>query len=101
MYELGGVASMLGVIFSVCFIIFFLWFVNFKIVAKTQQEWLTKFTALLLSSLLGLFIVDKVISYGTPLLTDSVSEGLFDLIKNIVLVIFGYQFNSGSSKEKE
>jgi hypothetical protein len=100
MYEIGGIISIMGVAFSVCFIVFFLWFVNFKIVAKTQQEWLTKFTALLLSSLLGLFIVDKVVSYGTPLLNDSVSEGLFDLIKNIVLVIFGYQFNSGSKEEK-
>jgi len=101
MYELGGIFSIIGVILSVCFIVFFIWFVNFKIAAKTQQEWLTKFTALLLSSLLGLFIVDKVISYGTPLLTDTVSEGLFDLIKNIVLVIFGYQFNSGGKEKNE
>jgi hypothetical protein len=40
-----------------------------KIIAKNQQEWLTRFTAILLSALLGLFIVDKVIAFKIPLLT--------------------------------
>jgi hypothetical protein len=29
------------------------------------------------------------------------SNGLFELVKNIVLVIFGYQFNAGNNKKEE
>jgi hypothetical protein len=28
------------------------------------------------------------------------SNGLFELVKNIVLVIFGYQFNAGNKENK-
>ena len=38
-------------------------------------------------------IVDKLVSFHTPLLTEEMSNSLFELIKNIVLVVFGYQFN--------
>jgi uncharacterized protein YacL len=71
----------------------FIWYVNTQIRAKNQQEWLTRFTAILLSALLGLFVVDKVIAFKIPLLTPLMSDELFNLIKNIVLIIFGYQFN--------
>ena len=39
------------------------------------------------------FIVDKIIAFKIPLLTPLMSDELFNLIKNIVLIIFGYQFN--------
>ena len=82
-----------GVFFAIACIVAFIWFVNSKIQAKNQQEWLTKFTAILLSALLGLFVVDKVVAFKIPLLTPQMSDELFNLIKNIVLIIFGYQFN--------
>lgn len=100
MYKLGNIYAVFGVVLSIGVISWFIWYINRKIEAKTQQEWLTKFTAITLTSLLGLFIVDKVVSYQTPLLTETMSEGLFDLISNIVLIIFGYQFNS-ATREKE
>jgi uncharacterized protein YacL len=100
MYKLGNTYAVFGVIISISVIFWFIWYINRKIEAKSQQEWLTKFTAIALTSLLGLFIVDKIVSYQTPLLSDSMSEGLFDLISNIVLIIFGYQFNS-ATREKE
>jgi hypothetical protein len=100
MYKLGNTYAVFGVILSISVIFWFIWYINRKIEAKSQQEWLTKFTAIALTSLLGLFIVDKIVSYQTPLLSDSTSEALFDLISNIVLIIFGYQFNS-ATREKE
>ncbi len=104
MFSAGGLIMVLGVVFAIACIIAFIWFVNSKIQAKNQQEWLTKFTAILLTALLGLFIVDKVIAFKIPLLTPLMSDELFNLIKNIVLIIFGYQFNrvkQTSNKDEE
>ena len=93
MFSAGGFTMIVGVFFAIACIVAFIWFVNSKIQAKNQQEWLTKFTAILLSALLGLFVVDKVVAFKIPLLTPQMSDELFNLIKNIVLIIFGYQFN--------
>jgi len=93
MFSAGGLTMIVGVVFAIACIVAFIWFVNSKIQAKNQQEWLTKFTAILLTALLGLFVVDKVIAFKIPLLTPEMSDELFNLIKNIVLIIFGYQFN--------
>jgi len=93
MFSEGGIIMIAGVFFAIACIMTFIWYVNTKIQAKNQQEWLTRFTAILLSALLGLFVVDKVIAFKIPLLTPEMSDELFNLIKNIVLIIFGYQFN--------
>ena len=93
MFSEGGIIMVAGVLFAIACIMAFIWYVNTKINAKNQQEWLTRFTAILLSALLGLFVVDKVIAFKIPLLTPEMSDELFNLIKNIVLIIFGYQFN--------
>jgi uncharacterized protein YacL len=93
MFSAGGLTMIVGVVFAIFCIVAFIWYVNTQINAKNQQEWLTKFTAILLTALLGLFIVDKVVAFKIPLLTPLMSDELFNLIKNIVLIIFGYQFN--------
>jgi uncharacterized protein YacL len=93
MFSAGGFTMILGVFFAIACIVAFIWYVNTRIQGNNQQEWLTRFTAILLTALLGLFIVDKVIAFKIPLLTADMSDELFNLIKNIVLIIFGYQFN--------
>ena len=99
MFSAGGLTMIIGVVFAICCIVAFIWYVNTQINAKNQQEWLTKFTAILLTALLGLFIVDKVVAFKIPLLTPLMSDELFNLIKNIVLIIFGYQFNRTKPSE--
>jgi uncharacterized protein YacL len=99
MFSAGGYTMIFGVLFAIFCIITFIWYVNTQIKAKNQQEWLTRFTAILLTALLGLFIVDKVIAFKIPLLTAQMSDELFNLIKNIVLIIFGYQFNRTKQTE--
>ena len=97
MFSEGGFTMIFGVLLSCVLIIGFVWYVNNKIPALlTEKDWLTRFVALLLTALLGLFIVDKLIAFKIPLLSDEMSNGLFDLIKNIVLVVFGYQFNANN-----
>ena len=100
MYAEGGLIMIVGVLLSLGFVTFLVYYVNTKITGHlTEKEWLTRFVALLLTSLLALFIVDKLVSFKTKLLSDEMSNGLFELVKNIVLVIFGYQFNSGKKDE--
>jgi hypothetical protein len=100
MYSEGGWIMIFGVILSLGFIALMVWYVNKQIGGHLKEkEWLTRFVALLLTSLLGLFIVDKLVSFKVKLLTDEMSNGLFELVKNIVLVIFGYQFNANSKDE--
>lgn len=101
MYTKGGWMMIVGVVFSLGFIASAVWFVNNHINGKlSDKEWLTRYVAMLLAALVGLFIVDKIVSFKTQLLTDEMSQGLFELIKNIVLVIFGYQFNASTKVDK-
>lgn len=101
MYSEGGWFMIFGVLLSLGFIVFLIWYVNKQIGGHLKEkEWLTRFVALLLTALLGLFIVDKLVSFKIKLLADEMSNGLFELVKNIVLVIFGYQFNA-NNKEKQ
>jgi hypothetical protein len=94
MYAEVGYTMILGVFLSLGFIALGVWYFNKMIDSSLDQKaWLTRFISLLLAGLLGLFMVDKLVSFKTKLLTDEMSNGLFELIKNIVLVVFGYQFN--------
>ena len=94
MYAVGGYEMIFGVLLSLGFIALGVWYFNKMIDSSLNQKaWLTRFIALLLAAMLGLFMVDKLVSFGTSLLTEEMSNSLFELIKNIVLVVFGYQFN--------
>ena len=76
-----------GVLLSLSFIALGVWYFNKMIDSSLDQKaWLTRFISLLLAAMLGLFMVDKLISFEIPLLTEEMSNSLFELIKNIVLV---------------
>jgi len=101
MYSEGGWIMVLGVLLSLGFIALMVWYVNKHIGGHLKEkEWLTRYVALLLTALLGLFIVDKLVSFKIKLLSEEISNGLFELIKNIVLVIFGYQFSSNNKEDE-
>lgn len=101
MYAAGGITMIFGVLLSLGFIVFLVWYVNKQISGQLKEkEWLTRFVALMLTALLGLFIVDKLVSFQIQLLSEEMSNGLFELVKNIVLVIFGYQFNAASKNDR-
>lgn len=102
MYSVGGATMIFGVLLSLGFVVFMVWYFNKQIDNKLKdKEWLTRFVALALIALLGLFIVDKIVSFRIQLLDESMSKSLFELIKSIVLVVFGYQFGGKSSSKKD
>ena len=97
MYAEGGYEMIFGVLLSLGFIALGVWYFNKMIDSSLDQKaWLTRFISLLLAAMLGLFMVDKLVSFQTKLLTNEMSDALFELIKNIVLVVFGYQFNDNT-----
>lgn len=85
----------LGVALSISVVALLVWYVN-SIIPQTlgQREWLTRFVALVLTVFLGVFVADVMVSWDVQLMSDDLRRGLFDLIKSIVLVVFGYQFGA-------
>ena len=97
MYSEGGLMMVFGVLLSLGFICIMVWYANVSIPKElTGKNWLTRFVALILTALLGVFIVDLLVSWKVQLLNDEMRNGLIELIKNIVLVVFGYQFNANN-----
>jgi uncharacterized protein YacL len=100
MYNAGGWMMIFGVLLSLGFIALAVWYVNKMIDTQLEEkQWLTRFISLLLTAFLGLFIVDVLVSWKIQLLNDNMRNSLFELIKNVVLVVFGYQFNSANKNK--
>jgi len=96
----GGWIMSFGVLLSLGFIALAVWYVNKMIDTQLEEkQWLTRFISLLLTAFLGLFIVDVLVSWKVQLLNDNMRNSLFELIKNVVLVVFGYQFNSANKNK--
>lgn len=97
----NDIMMIVGTIVSLGFIGTFVWYINKHIgdYYKTK-EWLTKYVSILLAALVGLFIVDKVIGVKVQLLSEEMSDGLFELIKNVVLIVFGYQFGGKINNDR-
>jgi len=75
------------------------YFVN-KIFVKETKDVLVRFVILVFTSLVALFIVDKVIAFKIKLLPDEQNNQLFDLIKTLVLMIFSYYFGTKTTDKK-
>lgn len=100
MFSSGSNAIMIsGILLGLAFICASLYFVN-KLFVNNTQEILVKFILLVFTSLVALFIVDKVIAFRIKLLDDNQNTQLFDLIKTLVLMIFSYYFGTKGIKDK-
>ena len=93
---------MLAVFSGMAFICFGVYYVN-KLFVNQTKDVLVRFILLVFASLVGVFIVDKVIAFKINLLSDEQNSQLFDLIKTLTLMIFSYYFGSqkGVSKKEE
>jgi uncharacterized membrane protein len=102
MYGSGGILMVTGILISIATIAGIVWYVNSQIPKHLKKrEWLTRYVALILAALLGVFIVDMLVSWDVQLMSDAMRHDLFDLIKNIVLVVFGYQFARNQTNNKD
>jgi len=76
------------------------WYVN-KLFSNSTQDILVRFILMVFASLVGVFVVDKVIAFKINLLSDEQNSQLFDLIKTLTLMIFSYYFGSQKSPDKK
>jgi hypothetical protein len=70
-----------------------------KLFVGNIQDSLTKIVVLILVGLSALWVIDKLVFVNRNLLNDSQSNGLFELMKSLTILIFGYYFGSQSKKE--
>ena len=99
MFSEGGVLIMVcGILLGLFVIGGAVNYVN-RMFANNTQEILVRFILLVFTSLVALFIVDKVIAWQVKLLSDEQNGQLFDLIKTLVLMIFSYYFGTKEGVE--
>ena len=92
--------SVLGVIMGMAFITLSTYYIN-KLFANQTKDLLVRFILIIFGSLVAVFIVDKVIAFGLPLVSEKQNDQLFDLIKTLTLMIFSYYFGTQKSDKSE
>ena len=103
MFSTGNIiVTSIAVSLSMIFIMISAWYVKKLFVSETK-DLLVRFILIVFGSLVGVFIVDKVVAFKIPLLSVSQNENLFDLIKTLILMIFSYYFGTqkGSDRKEE
>ena len=88
-----------GIVMGLSIIISSVYFVN-KMFINDTKDVLVRFIILVFTSLVALFIVDKVIAFKIKLLADEINKDLFDLIKTLILMIFSYYFGTKNNKNE-
>ena len=88
-----------GIVMGLSIIISSVYFVN-KMFINDTKDVLVRFIILVFTSLVALFIVDKVIAFRIKLLADEINKELFDLIKTLILMIFSYYFGTKNNKNE-
>jgi uncharacterized membrane protein HdeD (DUF308 family) len=100
MFSTGNVwLTTFAVLFGIAFIMSGVYYVN-KLFINSTKDILVRFILLVFAALVGVFIVDKVIAFGMPLLSDHQNDQLFDLIKTLTLMIFSYYFGTQKQEKK-
>ena len=100
MFSYGNLWVMvLGIVLGLSIIMSSVYFVN-KMFVNDTKDVLVRFIILVFTSLVALFIVDKVIAFKIKLLADEINKELFDLIKTLILMIFSYYFGTKNNKNE-
>lgn len=72
-----------------------------KLFASQTKDLLVRFILIVFAALVAVFIIDKVVAFKIPLLSDKQNDELFDLIKTLTLMIFSYYFGSQKGAKSE
>ena len=89
-----------AVLLGIIFICISVWFIQKLFINKTKDI-LVRFILVIFASIVSVFIVDKVIAFGMPLLSIQQNENLFDLIKTLTLMIFSYYFGTQKNEKDQ
>jgi hypothetical protein len=101
MFSTGNIlVTVFAVLFSMLFIILSAWYVK-KLFIEETKDLLVRFILIVFGSLVGVFIVDKIVAFKIPLLSVSQNENLFDLIKTLILMIFSYYFGTQKGADRK
>lgn len=100
MFSEDNLIAVFGVVGSLLFIIGSIFFIS-KILVNNTQEILVKFILLVFTSLVALFIVDKVVAFKVELLEEDQNLELFELIKTLVLMVFSYYFGTKTNESNK
>lgn len=100
MFSASGYMMIAGILMGLSLIIASVYYAN-RIFVDQTKDVLVKFVILVFTSLVALFIVDKVIAFKIKLLPDDQNAQLFDLIKTLVLMIFSYYFGTKTVENKK
>ena len=92
--------TIVAVIISMVFIMGCVYYVN-KLFVNQTKDVLVRFILMVFASLVGVFIVDKVVAFKINLLSDTQNDQLFDLIKTLTLMIFSYYFGSQKGSDRK
>lgn len=100
MFSYPNISVMItGIVMGLTIIISGVYFVN-KMFVNDTKDVLVRFIILVFTSLVALFIVDKVIAFKIKLLAEEINKELFDLIKTLILMIFSYYFGTKNTKNE-
>ena len=100
MFSTGNIyVTSLAVLSGLSFIIF-CGYMTHKLFINNTKDVLVRFILLVFATLVGVFIVDKVIAFRINLLSDEQNNQLFDLIKTLTLMIFSYYFGTQKTQDK-
>lgn len=89
-----------AVLLSMGFVALSVHYVN-KLFASHTKDLLVRFILIIFAALVAVFIIDKVVAFKIPLLSQQQNDDLFELIKNLTLMIFSFYFGSQKGKKSE
>jgi hypothetical protein len=94
------VIMILGILIGLGFIVGSVYWVNKLFVSNTKDQ-LVRFILVIFTSLVALFIIDKVVAFKIHLLPEGMDTQLFDLIKTLTLMIFSYYFGTKNNQKED
>jgi len=94
------IVMIFAVLLSLAFISYAVHYVN-KLFINQTKDVLVRFILLVFASLVGVFVVDKIIAFKINLLSEEQNSQLFDLIKTLTLMFFSYYFGSQRANKED
>lgn len=97
-HPLTSVEFLIGILLAITIIGGSLYGVS-KLFVYQTQDILVRFILLIFTTMVALYVVDKVVARNYEFLPEEQNAQLFDLIKTLVLMIFSYYFGTRENSQ--